>query len=205
MIKFTTSNVTINLATGVVFATYAMFSYAGGSHEGGHDAPHWMAPEEAAAIPNPIKREPESIKRGAEIFANNCASCHGEKAMGDGSAAVALNPKPSNLVAMAGVHPDGDFAWKIENGRGVMPAWKGRLKENQIWDVVNFIQSLELPDKSKMEGMDHSQMVHSHDNADSHESHNDSEKKVDDHDDSHEHQEPKKEEGSHDHDHDHKD
>jgi mono/diheme cytochrome c family protein len=43
---------------------------------------------------------------------------------------------------MAGQHPVGDLAWKIENGRGVMPAWKGILSESQIWDLVNYIKSL---------------------------------------------------------------
>ncbi len=43
---------------------------------------------------------------------------------------------------MAGQHPAGDLAWKIENGRGSMPAWKGILNESQIWDIVNFLKSL---------------------------------------------------------------
>jgi mono/diheme cytochrome c family protein len=51
---------------------------------------------------------------------------------------------------MAGQHSDGDFAWKIANGRGPMPAWKSVLQENQIWDLVNFIQTLgdKKPDAS---------------------------------------------------------
>lgn len=43
---------------------------------------------------------------------------------------------------MARQHPDSDFAWKIATGRGAMPAWKGILTENQIWDLVNFVQTL---------------------------------------------------------------
>ncbi len=50
---------------------------------------------------------------------------------------------------MAGHHPDGDFAWKITNGRGPMPGWKGTLTDEQIWNVVNFIQSLEGSVKSQ--------------------------------------------------------
>ena len=49
---------------------------------------------------------------------------------------------------MAGQHPDGDFAWKVANGRGAMPAWKEILSERDIWHVVNYIQSLEHPDKT---------------------------------------------------------
>ncbi len=43
-------------------------------------------------------------------------------------AGVALNPKPADLTALAGQHPDGDFAWKIANGRGPMPAWERSLE-----------------------------------------------------------------------------
>ena len=37
---------------------------------------------------------------------------------------------------------NGDIAWKIAEGRGAMPGFKERLTDEQIWDLVNFIQSL---------------------------------------------------------------
>jgi mono/diheme cytochrome c family protein len=144
-----------------ILITMSMASvYAEGSHKGGHNTgAHWMAPKDAASRVNPIKPDAASIDRGKKYYFQNCASCHGAKAMGDGPAAVALTPKPTNLVAMSGGHPDGDFAWKIKNGRGAMPAWKSILKENQIWDLVNYIQALNpngrMMDMSKM---DHSNM-----------------------------------------------
>lgn len=134
--------------------------YAEGNHKGGHGAgAHWMSPKGEAEKPNPIKSDAVSIERGKKAYFQYCSSCHGAKAMGDGPAGAALNPKPANLVAMSGGHPDGDFAWKISNGRGAMPAWKSVLKENQVWDLVNYIQALNP--KGKMMGMskmDHSKM-----------------------------------------------
>lgn len=103
---------------------------------------HWMAPEDAAKRKNPVAADAASIARGKKLFQANCASCHGAGGKGDGPAGAALNPKPADLSAMAGQHPDGDFAWKIANGRGAMPAWKATLSEAQIWDTVNFVQSL---------------------------------------------------------------
>ena len=50
---------------------------------------------------------PEMIKKGGELFKTTCATCHGEKGMGDGVAGAALNPKPRNFTATDG--------WK--NGR----------------------------------------------------------------------------------------
>ena len=45
-------------------------------------------------------------------------------------------------MAMSGMHEDGDIAWKIAVGRGAMPGFKEKLSQEQIWDLVNFIQSL---------------------------------------------------------------
>jgi len=109
---------------------------------------HWMAPEEAAKRPNPVKANNASRVRGKKLFAANCASCHGASARGDGPAGAALNPRPADLTVMAGQHPDGDFAWKIANGRGPMPPWNGQLSEKNIWDLVNFIQGLAGPKKN---------------------------------------------------------
>ncbi len=122
---------------------------------------HWMAPQDAAKRRNPVKANSASRARGKKLFQANCASCHGVQGKGDGPAGAGLHPKPADLETMAGRHPDGDFAWKIANGRGTMPAWKGTLKENQIWDLVNYLQGL-APEKGKTDGQ------HSHDHAHSH-------------------------------------
>jgi mono/diheme cytochrome c family protein len=103
---------------------------------------HWMAPAEAAKRTNAVPADRASIERGGKLYQTHCVVCHGPTGLGDGPAGAALKPKPTNLVEMAGQHPAGDLAWKIENGRGAMPAWKGILSESQIWDLVNYIKSL---------------------------------------------------------------
>jgi len=109
----------------------------------GHIIAHgWKAPREAADRPNPVAGDQDSPARGKQLFQQYCALCHGQQANGDGALAKNLKTKPTNLVQRAGHHSDGDFAWKIANGRGDMPAFKNQLTENQIWDLVNFIQGL---------------------------------------------------------------
>ncbi len=160
-------NITFSFLTFVVASTstavFAEGSHKEGGQGGGHAHSganaHWMAPEAAAKKTNPVKSDPASIDRGKKTYFQYCASCHGAKAKGDGPASAALNPKPADLTVMAGMHPDGDFAWKIANGRGAMPAWKGTLNEKQIWELVNYIQNLNPGGKSKM--MDMSKMDHS--------------------------------------------
>jgi mono/diheme cytochrome c family protein len=114
----------------------------------GHDH-HWRAPEQAATRRNPVSDSASSIARGGKLFQTHCASCHGRGGRGDGPASRRLDPKPADLKAMAGHHSDGDLAWKIGNGRGAMPAWKGVLTEREIWHLVNYIKNLPAGKKAK--------------------------------------------------------
>lgn len=102
----------------------------------------WKAPKEASERQNPTPKNQESIEKGKALYRKYCASCHGESGQGDGPLANKLRPKPADLIERAAHHSDGDFAWKITNGRGAMPAFKDQLSANQIWDVTNFIKSL---------------------------------------------------------------
>lgn len=152
---------TMLVALSITLMNFSTGLYAEGKHEhshadSGHKKPehekhagmHWASPKEASERINPIKSDKDSIARGAKSYATSCVACHGEKALGDGVLAASLDPKPTNLKAMSGGHKDGDFAWKIANGRGAMPAWNSSLSENDIWDLVNFIQNLKNEDHS---------------------------------------------------------
>ncbi len=131
-----------------------------GEHAGMQGMSHWNAPAMAATLVNPVAADDVSVKRGSSLYAMNCIACHGATGRGDGPVSATLDPKPADLVVMAPMHPGGDFFWKIENGRGVMPAWKDTLDENQIWDLVNYIKSLGEdgspdPDGDVSDGHDH--------------------------------------------------
>jgi mono/diheme cytochrome c family protein len=134
---------------------------AGGSHKGGHqmkgEKDHWTAPKDAIQQLNPVPLNSNSISDGFKLFTELCARCHGDQALGDGPDGATLSTKPTNLKAMAGGHPDGDFAWKIKTGRGEMPAWKDELEEQEVWNLVNYIQSLsgDSPVKSSIHKHEH--------------------------------------------------
>jgi mono/diheme cytochrome c family protein len=101
-------------------------------------------PEEAAAAPNPLPASQENIQAGAQIFANNCAVCHGENGEGNGPAAESLEMKPANLhedhVQML---TDGSLFFIISHGEPntPMPAWDNILSESERWQVVHFLRT----------------------------------------------------------------
>lgn len=98
----------------------------------------------AAFTLNPIPRSPDSIARGKSIFERNCVACHGAGGHGDGVAAASLPARPKDLTKLAPppIFPDGVIAYRIANGKNLMPAWKTMLSDNDVWDLINFIRSL---------------------------------------------------------------
>lgn len=103
-------------------------------------AHEWMAPQKAAEIKNPVVMEDKSIQRGKDIYVQNCATCHGDGIEGRTDAEAGLEMGPPDLKKRISTHSDGDFFWKIQNGRGDMPAFAGDLTENETWDVINYIR-----------------------------------------------------------------
>src|SRR5262249_10762904 len=72
-----------------------------------------------------------SVERGAAIFQENCASCHGADGRGDGAEAQRLGLKPANFADaafMAAETPD-DFFNVVTLGRrrSGMPSWSDAL------------------------------------------------------------------------------
>jgi putative copper resistance protein D len=85
-----------------------------------------------------------SVIRGAALYAEDCALCHGANGRGDGPAAAGLAIRPANLTEPhLFAHSPGDLFWWVSHGRdnGVMPGFAGILKPSQRWDVINFIRA----------------------------------------------------------------
>ena len=102
----------------------------------------WKAPKAAAEKSNPVANDEASRKRGGKAYREYCLMCHGPSGKGDGLAAQSLDVQPADLVERLKHHSDGDFFWKIMNGRLPMPGFKGEMTDQEVWDTINFIKSL---------------------------------------------------------------
>ena len=102
------------------------------------------APSDAAKKDNPVKSSPTSITSGKKKYGQDCAMCHGKEGAGDGDLAEDMHLKLKDLRDAAALKDlnDGDIYAIINNGKGKMMGEEGRLKPDEIWDVVNFVRSL---------------------------------------------------------------
>ncbi|NPA06291.1 MAG: cytochrome c [Chloroflexi bacterium] len=125
----------------------------------GHGSPHGMGPrspwgrfhhlpvpEPYADLTNPMPGDPESIERGKTIYQTYCASCHGEKALGEAEAGQKLDPPAAPLAHTIRRVSDAYLFWRISEGGSefgtAMPAYKDVLSEQEIWDVINYLRDL---------------------------------------------------------------
>jgi cytochrome c oxidase cbb3-type subunit I/II len=90
----------------------------------------------------PSTQESSSLAEGKALFAAACASCHGDTGAGNGPAASALAPSPTNFHLKK---PTAERAWEVlENGvpGTAMPPWKDQLSEDERHALVEFVRSL---------------------------------------------------------------
>lgn len=123
----------------LVLSAVLLAACGGGSSE---TATFDAVPADYAGATNPLG--PDAAAAGAEVFATNCASCHGPEGHGDGPAGAALDPAPKNLPEIASQVGDDYLYWRVNTGKEgtAMVAWKGILTDEQIWQTVAFIRTL---------------------------------------------------------------
>jgi glucose/arabinose dehydrogenase len=94
------------------------------------------APASAETVKNPYAGQANAVLAGREVYAHNCATCHG--AAGEGSGNV---PPLSGGPALTA--SDGAIFWYITRGdvENGMPSWS-RLLAQQRWQVVTYVKSL---------------------------------------------------------------
>ena len=108
----------------------------------------WVGPGPSNSQGNPVPLTAASVATGQQAYAQNCTTCHGTNAFGDGPAAAGLNPAPADLHAPhLDDHSDLQlFLWIRDGIKGTaMPSFQNKLSDTLIWNLVNFIRSLRHP------------------------------------------------------------
>jgi mono/diheme cytochrome c family protein len=102
----------------------------------------------------PLQRnlDPAQVARGQAVYKQHCAACHGVEGKGlpgdwrVRDASGRYPPPPLDDSAHAWHHPTTVLLEAIRDGspqgEGNMPAWKGKLSEQAMQDVVAYIKSL---------------------------------------------------------------
>jgi mono/diheme cytochrome c family protein len=99
------------------------------------------SPADSARV-NPVKPTQESLNKGKKTYVIDCAMCHGDK--GDGKGDMASDMKNvtdfTNPDALKN-RTDGDLFYTIRHGKGDMPPEGDRAKDDEIWNLVNYVRA----------------------------------------------------------------
>jgi mono/diheme cytochrome c family protein len=105
-------------------------------------------PHPYRTLKNPLRESTSTLHRGALVYEQNCAACHGARGYGNGPAGQQLRPQPANLAMLEHMptgRSDGYLYWTIaEGGKQLdtaMPAFKATLGRSDIWAVIAYIQN----------------------------------------------------------------
>ena len=97
----------------------------------------WPSVDKPLVLTNPYERDAQALATGAKLYvAYNCIDCHG--ADGSGSMGPSLADGRWHFGGRAG-----EVFESIYQGRPAgMPAWGGRITNEQIWMLVAYVRSL---------------------------------------------------------------
>ena len=142
-------------------AVMAVSSFAVAAAQSDMDRPRWIAnmarhqkvvmhgvPVPYNTLRDPLPDTPAKLQRGAAVFDQHCASCHGWSGQGTGPEGFFLVPAPADLAWLAHSpksRSDPYIYWSIaEGGKAFdseMPAFKLFLSKRDIWSVTAYLRA----------------------------------------------------------------
>jgi mono/diheme cytochrome c family protein len=98
----------------------------------------------AQGVKTPDLGEPAKIARGLGLYRRDCAQCHGAPGEAPAAFAMGLTPGAPSLIQVAREWPANEIYWAVKNGikMTAMPSWRYRMSDDEIWDVVAFVETL---------------------------------------------------------------
>ena len=120
----------------------------------------WLAP----AVPTSFQRDPapfsvSNVMRGAHLYAQHCAACHGTDGRGEGPLAATLAHWPPTFAgALLARRLDGELFWRVrhgmhdERGAPTMPGFAATLGPQDTWAVLDYLKALAAGSGAQAEG-----------------------------------------------------
>jgi mono/diheme cytochrome c family protein len=105
-------------------------------------------------LSNPIQpKDKAALAAGAKIYADDCAGCHGDAKGPSAWGATGLYPRaPQFFKEGTDVTAPEAFAAIRDGVRySGMGAWRGQLKDDQMWKVANFVANIQPKAGKKMD------------------------------------------------------
>lgn len=117
---------------------------------------------QAASVSVPRLDNEQSIVKGAGNYAAMCAQCHLSPTMTSTELSRGLYPSPPDLTSKA-VEPAIAF-WTVKHGikASGMPAWGKSMNDQDIWNMVAFLQRLPKLDSEGYTALVDNSAGHSH-------------------------------------------
>ena len=98
----------------------------------------------ARDIVAPRLGEPGQLLRGAAVYRDNCAQCHGGPGFAQSRHGMSMQPVPGPLVDASTRWKPRELYWITRHGIKMsgMPAWEYHLSDADIWATVAFVNQL---------------------------------------------------------------
>lgn len=129
-------------AAGFLLAVALLASAAAATVQEHPAEPHQHA--DAQALENPVEPTRESLVAGRQRYVFLCRQCHGNRGAGDGDMSHA-GGIPSDFTDDVWTHgaSDGEIFTVIKEGvTADMQGYGNQLRDEDIWNLVNYIKSL---------------------------------------------------------------
>jgi mono/diheme cytochrome c family protein len=100
--------------------------------------------QHARKLAVPSLGEPAQLLRGAGLYREHCAQCHGGPGTAPSPHGMSMQPVPGPLVDASARWKPHELYWITRHGIKMsgMPAWEVRLSEGDTWAVVAFLTRL---------------------------------------------------------------
>lgn len=98
----------------------------------------------ASDIKVPDLTDKQRIRNGIAHYRAHCLQCHGAPGVAPAPFSMGMTPAPANMVSAALEWKPAELYWITRHGIKMsgMPAWEYRLSEQEMWDIVAFIETM---------------------------------------------------------------